>query len=539
MRHDDREDKLRSAISGHQLVDQKDNAPRLCVVDEFEEVDVSDTQGMLVRILRLSSTTMLSNILCFLLQAVAQSYVGRRLGSDVLAHYAIGVTAFNIAGLSIGIGLASALDTLASQAFGRHPHSPEIGQLLQRSLLVSVAVTLPIAYWQVYHAEWVLSLVFGSDLAHGASVFLRHTWLYLPVSTINDCFMKTFQAQNVPDLMVAPTAASVAACWIACHFFVTPEIGIAGASLALTVASVIMFVAFVALCIWHRRVVVRFAAWLPLRSVVANLLDRRAMLDYLEIGVPSLLSLCAEWWAIEVLLVVAAQISVSEVAMLSIAFGVTSMCFSIALGIGHAASVVIGNALGANKPAQAAKYRWVILAVDQCANFITVTSILWNRGTIAELFTSDAALVARFSTVGAVAALFHLCDSTQYTLQGIFRGAGKQQESAAAVLMSLWLLGVPMSAYLGIARGLGTPGILCGLMLGFGVEIPLLLMWMLRWDWMAMAEAASREAAAPDVHGGQKPLEAVGDAEISGASPRTEAHPLLSRQKMIATYNST
>jgi MATE family multidrug resistance protein len=475
--------------------------------DDDPSLTADDSMGMTLRVVRLASTTTLSSVLCFLLQTATQAFVGRRIGSDALAHYAIGVTAFNIAGLSVGYGLSSALDTLASQAYGRNPRNPEIGQQLQRSVAVTLAVTLPISYLQVYHSEGALSFAFGQDLGRGASAFIRSAWLYLPLSTLNESFMKVLQAQNTADLIPLPTSASLLAAYFACDMIVEPDKGIGGAAVALTIANLVMFAGFLLLFCFHPRVVVRHTAWWPPSAVFSTILDRRGLREYLSVGIPSLVSLCAEWWAIEAMLVVAAQISATEVAMLSIALAVTSTAFSVAIGIGSAASVVVGNALGANKPALAAKYSLLILAVDQVPNAIIFLCVCFFRREIVSLFTEDSVLISRFCSLSWMFVVaFELCDSTQYTLQGIFRGSGKQRESARTLLVSLWLVGVPASTYLGVYHGLGAEGVMAGLMCGFFVEIPVLWSQLQAWDWEAIASDASRLVNADCTLGEQLPL---------------------------------
>jgi Na+-driven multidrug efflux pump len=147
--------------------------------------------------------------------------------------------------------------------------------------------------------------------------------------------------------------------------------------------------------------------------------------------------------------------------------------------------------LGDTKPQEAKSYFLVAMAMDQLVTCGTVGCIFLGRHAIPALYTNDATVVAMFEHVAFIVALFHWGDSTQFVLQGVFRGAGKQQPAAKAVLLSLWLVGVPMCWYLGVFHELGAPGILLGLMIGFCVEVPLLLRDLIKWDWVEMAEEAA------------------------------------------------
>jgi multidrug resistance protein, MATE family len=63
------------------------------------------------------------------------------MGKDQLAGAAIGVSMYNVTGSSLIQGILSALDTIASQAFGANQYH-KIGLALQLSLVFTTAYTL-------------------------------------------------------------------------------------------------------------------------------------------------------------------------------------------------------------------------------------------------------------------------------------------------------------------------------------------------------------------------------------------------------------
>lgn len=448
--------------------------------NRFEEPSIE----MVRKIVSLAAPTIVANVLWFLQQALAQSYVGRRGGDEALAQWAVGISIYNVAGLSLGIGLAAALDTLASQAYGRSITNPEIGELLQRSILVDIVISAPLVVLFQF-SEPILRAVYGAELAAGAAAVLSASWLYLPMNIINNSIIKTVQGQNLPQLQLYGNVAGAAACWVASHFLIQDSV-VQGIT-ALSIGCAAQFVVLVVLCVWHPDCVLRHSVW-PLHP---KLLDWDAMKVYLSIGIPSLVSLCAEWWAFELLLVFAAWVSDMQVTILSVCLSVTGMCFSVALGVSVAGSVCIGNALGENKPQEAKTYFLVSMILGQIVTFGTVTTILIGRHAVPKLYTVDPEIVSIYSGIAMIIALFHWGDSVQFVLQGVFRGAGKQQPAAKAVLQSIWLVGVPMCGYLGVYHKMGASGILLGLVMGFCVEVPLLIRNLLTWNWEEMAMEAS------------------------------------------------
>jgi MATE family multidrug resistance protein len=72
-------------------------------------------------------------------QTITVIFVARHLGTHVLAQYSIGQSIASVCGLSLLLGMATGLDTLCAQSFGRHKRGPELGEILQRGLLICLA----------------------------------------------------------------------------------------------------------------------------------------------------------------------------------------------------------------------------------------------------------------------------------------------------------------------------------------------------------------------------------------------------------------
>lgn len=66
------------------------------------------------------------------------------MGSEILAAAGLGYLWANVTANSILFGLASALETLSSQANGAKNY-PRLGILLQRSFYISIVVIIPIS----------------------------------------------------------------------------------------------------------------------------------------------------------------------------------------------------------------------------------------------------------------------------------------------------------------------------------------------------------------------------------------------------------
>lgn len=127
-------------------------------------------------------------ILGFSQAIVSQILVGH-VSSQALASAALANMYANACGNSIIIGTASAVDTLASQAYGAQQFE-RVGRIVSRGVAVGLALSVPVAVgW--YHCDQVLS-VFGQpeEVISMALAFVRALIVGLPASVIYEVLKK-------------------------------------------------------------------------------------------------------------------------------------------------------------------------------------------------------------------------------------------------------------------------------------------------------------------------------------------------------------
>jgi MATE family multidrug resistance protein len=445
-------------------------------------------RDMIISLLTLFLPATATTVLFFCNQAVTMMFVGQLLGVKRLAHYAVGISVFNICGLSIGLGMATALDTLCSQAYGRNPRSPEVGILLQRGLLVCLALAVPVIIG-FHYVEPVLIDVFGKSLGRGVAAFLLASPPYLVALITNFCLQKALQAQQLPILAVWANIASACSCPLF-NMWLTPY----GVDYALWAVSLSVLVAIIVMVLGaatHPKSVIKLARF-PHREAFSW----DGIVEFLHVGVPGCLSVVAEWWAFEFIIAFSSQYGEDVVTGFTICMNILTFMFAIPSGLAVAAGVMCGNFLGANDPRGARSFaRMAIILGAILVCIVDVLMFFFGRHMFA-LYTKDEQVLGLLQNVIYLLLLFHIGDATQTVLQGVFRGAGRQYMSARIVLVSLWLVGLPASWILG-RKMPPLDGILTGLVLGFAVEIPLLTVDMLfRWDWEALAEQAAKSKIA-------------------------------------------
>jgi MATE family multidrug resistance protein len=95
---------------------------------------------------------------------------------------------------------------------------------------------------------------------------------------------------------------------------------------------------------------------------------------------------------------------------------------------------------------------------------------------LARLYTRDVEVIAVAIVLLRIAGVFQVFDGLQVVAAGILRGLGDTRAPMLICLLGYWLLGIPLSAYLGFVAHQGPTGLWWGLVLGLGVVAAMLLL---------------------------------------------------------------
>jgi MATE family multidrug resistance protein len=197
----------------------------------------------------------------------------------------------------------------------------------------------------------------------------------------------------------------------------------------------------------------------------------------LPIGVMTLL----EYTAFGAVGLMMGRMGTIPVAAHQVAINIASLTFMVPLGVGQAAAVLVGNAIGAADMSRARRSARAALVYG--VGFMAFTAIVFLAvpRPLASVYTTDAATVALAAALIPVAGVFQLFDGMQAVGAGILRGAGDTRVPMFINLGGFWLGGIPLSLLLGFRLGLGPVGLWWGLAAGLAVVALVLLarIWVL------------------------------------------------------------
>ena len=188
---------------------------------------------------------------------------------------------------------------------------------------------------------------------------------------------------------------------------------------------------------------------------------------------------------------------------MSIYQSINTFCFMFPVGFNTAASARVAMFLGKNKPADAYFASKISLFFAGLLSF-TIGNILFftPHTTFPSLFTSDHEVVSQTSYTIPFLAFYVFADGLQCCLQGIIIGCGKQFVMAPVVLLSYWVVGVPLGYYNAFMKNdgvlecdamslCGVRGLVFGLLTGTWIHMLLFMtVFVLAINWKKEAELA-------------------------------------------------
>ncbi|MBI5070041.1 MAG: MATE family efflux transporter [Deltaproteobacteria bacterium] len=430
------------------------------------------------------------------LMGVVDTAVAGRAGPAVLGGTGLGNGLF-FAVTVVGIGITMGLDPLVAQALGAGDR-PRARRLLWQgvwlSLVVSAALAVPVA---------LLPLALepaGVDSAAAvqAGRFLHVRLLGLPavlLFTAQRAYLQGFgrtrplvlaavlgNLANLPLAALLVFGGSSLPAWTGVLRRI-PPLGSAGSATATTVVTVLE-VALLAL-----------ATREPGAAPVDRRPDRQVLRQALRVGLPIGLHMAAEVGIFALVGLLAGRLGAVSLGAHQLVLSVATLSFTLAIGIGNAASVRVGWAVGAGDTPAARRAGLTAFASAGSAMALAGLAFVLVPGPLARLFTDDPAVAHEAAALFVVAAVFQISDGLQGSGAGVLRGAGDTRFTFGANMVGHWLVGLPVALLLGFGLSLGVRGLWWGLCTGLSVVAGSLLWRFLRLSRRTIRPLAAAEQA--------------------------------------------
>lgn len=224
---------------------------------------------------------------------------------------------------------------------------------------------------------------------------------------------------------------------------------------------------------------------------LSNVLEREQVRSYMSIALPSAVLVCATWWAVEILLFMASKISVIAMSCMAVSVSLYTMIYQVSVAMNISSTALIGNALGEGDLRMAKTIGLVTVLEGTLINALISIGTYSQAGFIAELYTSDPDQLGTLTRCLQIMSLSLFLLATINCLQGTLKAVQMQREASMSLVMSLYLMSLPMAAYLAYDHELGVIGLWMGFSLG---QLPVILAYLLiiyQIDWHSVSALLS------------------------------------------------
>ena len=405
-----------------------------------------------------------------MLMGVVDTMMVGRVSAEALAAVALGNVYF-FAVIVIGMGTLMALDPVVAQAVGARDE-PAIARGLQRGLLLALLLTIPAMAGMAVIRPLLRLAGQPAEIIEPTTVY---GWIIIP-SILPFygfiVFRQTLQAMSriAPIVWVTLGANILNALldWVLIFGKLgAPALGVAGSALATTVSRWVLAVAL--LVAGWRELGPRLFPWRKESG------QWRPLLRMFSLGLPIGVQMFFEYGVFGVVGVLMGRLGAIAIASHQVALNLAAIVFMVPQGVGAAAAVLVGQAVGARDPARARRAALGALLLG--AGFMAGSAAVFvavPRG-LARLYTPDAAVIALAATLVVLAGCFAVFDGLQAVAIGILRGIGDTRVPVLLSLLSYWFIGIPVSLVLSFPLGLGPAGLWAGLVAGLFATAVVLL----------------------------------------------------------------
>jgi MATE family multidrug resistance protein len=405
-----------------------------------------------------------------LVAVVGTTYLGhvsaRELAAGALGNlYIVGLTSF-------GIGTLFAVDPIVSQALGARDHeAAALG--VQRGLVLGAVMSVAMVLACLPAGAVFQLLRQPADVVPRAAAFVQLSAPSMAATMMFVTLRQSLQAmKRTRGVLIAIAAGNLVNLalheWLVSGRHVSPGWGANGSALAITVSRFTMLVMLLVSARHELAPVLR-----PWRRESAA---PWALLRTLRIGLPIGIQSSIEFTTFALISVFAGWFGAHAIGGHQVAINLAALTFMVPLGVGSAASVLVGRAIGEQDLPHA---RRVAASAILCgAGFMAAAAcaLLAWAAPFARAMTSVGDVLAVATALIPIAGVFQVFDGVQVVSAGALRGAGDTRAPLVANLLGFWLVGIPVSLLLGFRAGLGVVGLWWGFVAGLAAVAAFLVL---------------------------------------------------------------
>lgn len=240
--------------------------------------------------------------------------------------------------------------------------------------------------------------------------------------------------------------------------WIFPRLELVGAAIGTLISRIVMVI-FIYIVLIKKEKFAVYTCRLKVKEIKKTIFKK-----IVNLGLPTALQMLFEVGLFTASVLLAGTLGAFPQAANQIALKLASTTFMIAVGVGVAATIRVGNQKGLKN--------YIELRRIAFSNFLLILIIMFTfsigfvlfKDILPWMFTDNLEVIKIASSLLIVAGLFQLSDGLQAVILGGLRGLQDVKVPSILSFIAYWLIGFPVCYYLGSIANFGTLGIWIGLL---------------------------------------------------------------------------
>jgi len=398
---------------------------------------------------------------------VLDTIMAGRYSADALAAIAIGVSIFNPIIVFI-IGIFLALSPITAQYNGQE-NKAGVKQSFQSGILLSVFLAIPsaILLYSIEPIFWAIGIT--PEVIPLANGYLQAlVWGLVPLYcffALRFCNEGMFATKAIMYCSMAAIPFNVVFnYWFINGGFGVPAMGAVGVGWA----TVVVWIVMAGGLLGYTCVAKRYQGYNLFSDWVRPRLAQFS--EVFKIGLPMGVGLGMEVALFGAVGLMIGRYSVPDIAGNQIALNISSMAYTISLGLSVAVTARVGYHVGRKDFIQARDTGIIGISFGVLVSCMTAAIMVAFNHQLTAIFTNDPLVTNVAIQLIAMAAIFQLSDGVQVNASGALRGMKDTKIPMYICAVAYWLIGFPVGYILAEYCGMGVIGYWVAIITGLTIS---------------------------------------------------------------------
>ncbi|KAL8209740.1 hypothetical protein R6Q57_006472 [Mikania cordata] len=383
----------------------------------------------------------LTNVAYYAIPLSSVMFAGH-LGEVQLAAANLANSWATVTGFSFMVGLSGALETLCGQGFGAKLYRM-LGVYLQSSCLISIFFSIIISIIWFFTEPLLILLHQDPQISKMAALYIKHLIPGLFAYGLLHNILRFLQTQSVVYPLVfcslIPFILHIGITYVLVYH---TSLAFVGAAMAVSVSLWIVVLMLAGYALFSRQF---RETW---RGFSMESFDH--VFECLKLALPSAAMVCLEYWAFELLVLLAGILPNSEIttSLIAMCVNTETIAYMLTYGLSAAASTRVSNELGANNVNRAKHAMAVTLKLSVIFALAVVLALGFGHDIWASFFSDSHMIIKEYGSMTPLLMISIILDSIQGVLSGVARGCGWQHLAVYINLAMFYLIGMPVAVAL-------------------------------------------------------------------------------------------